>query len=334
MRIGIVNDMPLAIEALRRVISREQTHQVIWTARDGAEALLRCEEQRPDVVLMDMLMPRMGGVEATRRIMAEFPCAILIVTSDIERNLNMVFEAMGHGALDVVNTPSLGESQAVDAAALLRKLHNIGWMIGQHGAKTVASPAQTATTRKRERIVAIGASAGGPASLVSLLKQLPDDFSAAIVLVQHVDEVFALSMAQWLASESKLPVRLAQSNDRPQPGEILLAGTNNHLSMQSDGRLNYCKEPLEQIYRPSIDVFFDSLVRNWQGDAVGVLLTGMGRDGAQGLKHMRERGFLTIAQDQASCAVYGMPKAAAAIDAAVEILPLDQIALKLINYYA
>lgn len=334
MRIGIVNDLPLAVEALRRVISHEPAHQVIWTASDGLEALKLCGEQRPDVVLMDMLMPRMSGVEATQRIMAEYPCAILIVTSDIERNMNLVFEAMGHGALDVVNTPSLGESKSVDAAALLRKLHNIGWMIGQHGVKTVAAPPQTETTRKRERIVAIGASAGGPASLVSLLNQLPEDFSAAVVLVQHVDEVFALGMAQWLASETKLPVRLAQQDDRPQPGEILLAGTNNHLCMQANGLLSYCKEPAEQIYRPSIDVFFDSLVRHWQGDAVGVLLTGMGRDGAQGLKHMRERGFLTIAQDQASCAVYGMPKAAAAIEAAVEILPLDRIAPKLVKYYA
>ncbi|WP_417661173.1 chemotaxis response regulator protein-glutamate methylesterase [Pseudomonas sp.] len=334
MKIGIVNDMPLAIEVLRLVISQEPAHQIIWTANDGVEALRQCKAQRPDVVLMDMLMPRMNGVEATRQIMAECPCAILIVTSDIERNMNQIFEAMGHGALDVVNTPSLVDPQAVGATALLRKLHNIGWMIGQHGAKSVAAPAQTETTRQRERIVAIGASAGGPASLVSLLKQLPADFSAAVVLVQHVDEVFAMSMAQWLASESKLPVRLAQPDERPQSGEILLAGTNNHLYMQSNGRLSYRKEPAEQIYRPSIDVFFDSLVRNWQGDAVGVLLTGMGRDGAQGLKHMRERGFLTIAQDQASCAVYGMPKAAAAIDAAVKILPLDQIAPTLINYYA
>ncbi|MGX5218576.1 MULTISPECIES: chemotaxis response regulator protein-glutamate methylesterase [Pseudomonas] len=333
MRIGIVNDMPLAIEVLRLVISREHAHQVIWTATDGLEALQKCEEQRPDVVLMDMLMPRMNGVEATRRIMAECPCAILIVTSDIERNMNKVFEAMGHGALDVVNTPSLIDPQAVDATALLRKLHNIGWMIGQHGVKSAAVHTQAETTRKRERIVAIGASAGGPASLVTLLRQLPADFSAGVVLVQHVDEVFAKSMAQWLATESKLPVRLAQPDDQPRRGEILLAGTNNHLCMQANGRLCYRKEPAEQIYRPSIDVFFDSLVRHWQGEAVGVLLTGMGRDGAQGLKNMRERGFLTIAQDQATCAVYGMPKAAASINAAVEILPLDQIASKLIEHY-
>lgn len=334
MRIGIVNDMPLAIEALRRVIVQEPAHQVLWVATDGEQALQMCRQDTPDVVLMDMIMPGMSGVEATQRIMAECPCAILIVTSDIERNLNQVFEAMGHGALDVVNTPSLGASQAVDAVALLRKLYNISWMVGQHSSKKpVLAPVQE-TTSKRDSIVAIGASAGGPASLVCVLKQLPEQFNAAVVLVQHVDEVFAMGMAQWLASETKLPVRLALDGDKPQHGEILLAGTNNHLCMQSNGRLRYCAEPTTQIYRPSIDVFFDSLVQHWQGQAVGVLLTGMGRDGAQGLKHMRDRGFLTIAQDQASCAVYGMPKAAAAIDAAVEILPLEQIAPKLIKVFA
>lgn len=153
--------------------------------------------------------------------------------------------------------------------------------------------------------MAIGASAGGPASLAVLLKQLPASFNAAVVLVQHVDEVFAAGMAEWLASESKLPVRLARDGEPPIPGQILLAGTNNHIRLLRNGSLVYTAEPRSFVYRPSIDVFFESVANYWRGDAVGVLLTGMGRDGAQGLKQMRERGFLTIAQDQASCAVYG-----------------------------
>ncbi|WP_298187660.1 chemotaxis response regulator protein-glutamate methylesterase [uncultured Pseudomonas sp.] len=333
MRIGIVNDMPLAVEALRRTLARAPEHQVVWVAGSGVEAVQRCAEDTPDLLLMDLLMPEMDGVEATRQIMAQTPCAILIVTSDVERHVSRVFEAMGHGALDVVATPALGEAQLPDAATLLRKIHNLDLLLGQKNVRKAPEPIPRESSSCRQRLVVIGASAGGPASLVELLKQLPPGFPAAIVLVQHVDETFAAGMAQWLASESPLPVRLARIGDVPQPGSVLLAGTNDHLIMQRNGQLTYSAEPSTHIYRPSIDVFFDSVVANWKGDSIGVLLTGMGRDGAQGLLNMRQGGFLTIAQDQASCAVYGMPKAAAQLDAAVEILPLAEIGRRLVTLF-
>ncbi|MBB4817022.1 two-component system response regulator WspF [Pseudomonas alcaligenes] len=328
MRIGIANDMPLAVEALRRALAREPAHQIVWIAGNGAEAVRFCQEDPPDLVLMDLLMPEMDGTEATRRIMAQSPCAILIVTVDKEQNIHRVFEAMGHGALDAVDTPALGTDHERDAAALLRKIQNIGWLIGQRvGSRGAREP-------PCRQLVAIGASAGGPASLAQLLKQLPAGFAPAVMLVQHVDETFAAGMAEWLGSESSLPVRLAREGEPPQPGQVLLAGTNNHMRLLRNGELAYTEEPRSHVYRPSIDVFFDSLVAHWRGEAVGVLLTGMGRDGAQGLKAMRERGFLTIAQDQASSAVYGMPKAAAALDAAVEILPLQRIAPRLVEAFS
>lgn len=333
MRIGIVNDMPLAVEALRRALALEPAHQIVWVAGNGAEAVELCGRDVPDVVLMDLLMPVMDGVEATRQIMARSPCAILIVTVDIEQNVHRVFEAMGHGALDAVNTPALGSGRAQEAAALLRKIQNIGWLVGQPDSRGRGTAEPARPHGGGRRLVAIGASAGGPASLAQLLKELPADFPASVVLVQHVDEVFAAGMADWLASESRLPVRLARDGEQPQPGTILLAGTNNHLRLMRNGELAYTVEPTSHVYRPSIDVFFDSLVAHWQGEAIGVLLTGMGRDGAEGLKNMRGRGFLTIAQDQASCAVYGMPKAAAAIGAAVEILALERIAPRLVEAF-
>jgi two-component system response regulator WspF len=335
MKIAIVNDMPMAVEALRRALAFEPAHQIIWVARDGAEAVAQCAEQTPDLILMDLIMPVMDGVEATRRIMAETPCAIVLVTVDREQNVHRVFEAMGHGALDVVDTPAIGVGDPKEAAApLLRKILNIEWLIGQRSAREAVVRPPPRTPSRRSKLVAIGASAGGPAALEILLQGLPVNFPAAIVLVQHVDQVFAAGMAEWLGSVTGIPVRLAREGEQPQPGTVLLAGTNHHIRMLKDGTLAYTAEPVNEIYRPSIDVFFDSVARYWSGDAVGVLLTGMGRDGAQGLKALREQGYLTIAQDQASSAVYGMPKAAASINAAVEIRSLDTIAPRLVEVFA
>lgn len=334
MKVAIVNDLPMAVEALRRALAFEPAHEVIWIATDGAEAVRLCAEQRPDVLLMDLVMPNMDGVEATRQIMADTPCAILLVTVDRERNVHKVFEAMGHGALDVVDTPALGLGDGREAAApLLRKITNIGWLVGERG--TPAKP-RLAVQRNGAGplgLVAIGASAGGPAALETLLKGLPAGFPAALVLVQHVDEVFAAGMASWLATATGRPVRLAREGDCLRPGDVLLAGTNNHLRLGADGSLNYTPDPVNEIYRPSINVFFESVARHWRGQAVGVLLTGMGRDGAQGLKRMREQGHLTIAQDQQSCAVFGMPKAAVALNAAIQVLSLEQIAPRLVEMF-
>ncbi|MDP9902165.1 chemotaxis response regulator protein-glutamate methylesterase [Variovorax ginsengisoli] len=337
MKIGIVNDMPLAVEALKRAIALEPSYAVVWVAGNGAEAIERCGALRPDVILMDLLMPVMDGVEATRRIMAQTPCAIVVVTGDVSGQTSRVFDAMGHGALDAVNTPALGQGDIRDAAApLLRKIRNVGWLIGRYDAARVPAPAAAATRQSAApstRLVAIGASAGGPAALAELLRVLPADFPAAIVLVQHVDAHFAAGMATWFNEQTPLPVRLAMAGDVPLAGTVLLAGTDDHLHLRANGRLAYGSEPVESLYRPSIDVFFQCVATHWQGEAVGILLTGMGRDGAQGLKAMRQRGFLTLAQDQASSAVYGMPKAAAAIGAAVEIRSPAEIASRLLGLF-
>lgn len=335
MKIAIVNDMPMAVEALRRALAFEPAHQLVWVATNGAEAVRRCAELTPDLILMDLIMPVMDGVEATRQIMAATPCAIVIVTVDRQQNVHRVFEAMGHGAMDVVDTPAIGVGNPREAAApLLRKILNVSWLLGQGQARETPVPAPLRDAVQRQKLVVIGSSAGGPAALEHLLKGLPASFPAAVVLVQHVDQVFAAGMAEWLSTASGIPVRLARQGEPPSPGNVLLAGTNHHLRMLNNGTLAYTEEPVNEIYRPSIDVFFESVARFWTGDAVGVLLTGMGRDGAQGLKLLRQRGYLTIAQDQQSCAVYGMPKAAAAIDAAVEIRPLDTISTRLKEVFA
>jgi two-component system response regulator WspF len=330
MNIGIVNDLPLAVEAMRRAIALRPEHRVIWVAADGAQAVDFCLAQPPDVVLMDLIMPKFDGVEATRRIMAQAPCAILVVTSSVGANAWRVYEAMGAGALDAVDTPTLADNRLADASQpLLAKIDQIGRLLEKPVIAPTPRPAAT-VSRGAAPLIAIGASAGGPGALAAVLGKLPAGFGGAIVIVQHVDKAFAEGMAQWLDSQTELTVRVALSGDRPKAGEVLLAATNDHLHVTRNGSLDYTSEPASTPYRPSVDVFFHSVVEYWHGNAIGVLLTGMGRDGAIGLKAMRAKGYLTIAQDEATSAVYGMPKAAAALDAAKRILPLGSVAGELI----
>jgi two-component system, chemotaxis family, response regulator WspF len=336
MKIAIVNDLPIAVDALRRAVTLKPEHQIIWVAENGVEAVERCARQRPDLVLMDLLMPEMDGVEATRRIMASTSCAILVVTVNVGANTSRVFEAMGHGALDAVDTPALGLGDPREGAApLLAKIDIIGKLIGDRTG--MRSPSERAGgpsgPSRQQRLVAIGASAGGPAALAIVLRGLPKNFPAAVVIIQHVDEHFAFGMAEWLSQQSALPVHVANEGDRPTVGTVLLAGTSDHLRLTASERLGYTREPQDYVYRPSVDVFFQSVTELWPGEAVGVLLSGMGRDGALGLKALRNRGHYTIAQDQASSAVYGMPKAAA-LDAAVDILPIERIAPGLVDAFA
>jgi chemotaxis response regulator CheB len=334
MRIGIVNDVPMAVEALRRVVALNAKHRVIWVARNGVEAVDLCAKETPDLVLMDVIMPEMDGVQATRRIMASTPCAIVIVTGSVGANVGHVFEAMGHGALDAVDTPAVGAGDPQEGAApLLAKIDLIGRLLGERDRDR--RPTDPGPERGRapgkSLLVAIGASAGGPAALAAVLGGLPEEFPAAVVVIQHVDAQFAPGMAAWLSASSRLPVRVAREGDSVSAGTVLLAGTGDHLTLKGDGRLGYTPNPRDQVYRPSVDVFFQSVSQRWQGGVVGVLLTGMGSDGAVGLKTLRDKGHYTIAQDRATSAVYGMPKAAAALDAAVEILPLSEIASKLLS---
>ncbi|MFP5505227.1 MAG: chemotaxis response regulator protein-glutamate methylesterase [Gammaproteobacteria bacterium] len=331
MRVAVVNDSKLAAESLRRVIDESGRHQVAWIAEDGAEAVRRCAADLPDLVLMDLIMPQLDGVEATRQIMAKTPCAIVVVTASVAGNAAKVFEAMGAGALDAINTPILGlDGTGAGHAALLHKIDMVGRLIEAPKRLARAQPPATppnpcAAPGGCPPLIAIGASTGGPAALHRILAPLPADLDAAIVVVQHVDEQFARSFAQWLDEQTALSVLLAQPGDRPRPGRVLVAGREDHLILNPDGSLDYTPEPADYAYRPSVNVFFESVARHWRGKAVGVLLTGMGRDGGSGLLAMRQAGCHTLAQDRDSSAIYGMPKAAAEMGAAVDILALDAI---------
>ena len=331
MRIAIANDVALATEAMRRVVLSSGQHEIAWTAADGRQTVERCLADRPELILMDLIMPVIDGVEATRQIMSHCPCAILVVTANVNENCSKVFKAMGAGALDAVNTPVLEwPGSCKGAAGLLAKIETIRKLIGAKASREIqTSRPGPAPCVADGRLVAIGASAGGPAALAKILTCLPASFEAALVIVQHVDLQFAAPLANWLDDQTPLRVRLAQEGDHPAPGTILLAGRDQHLIFTAENQLGYSEQPVDCFYRPSVDVFFNSIRSHWAGSVTGVVLTGMGRDGAQGLRDLRLAGHHTIAQDHASSAVYGMPKAAAQLNAASEILSLDQIGLRL-----
>lgn len=338
MRIALVNDVVTALEAMRRVVFSTREHRLAWIAHDGAEALELCACDTPDLILMDLIMPRMNGVESTRRIMARTPCAIVVVTADVTHHSSKVFEAMGAGALDAVNTPVLECPGAHRSAqALLAKIETIRKLIGpgRSGSQPALSPlAARPSAPPGGHLIGIGASAGGPTALAKVLANLPADFPASVVIVQHVDAQFTAGLANWLNDRTSLRVRLACDGDRPEAGTALLAGQDEHLVFASSARLAYTRHPLDYPYRPSIDFFFKSADRFWPAAVIGVLLTGMGRDGAAGLRALRSHGHHTIAQDRLSSAVYGMPGAAAELHAASEILALDKIGPRLTNIVA
>jgi chemotaxis response regulator CheB len=332
MTIGILHHDPVAADMLRRVLTSGGGHELVWTARTAGEAVRLVVELGAELVLIALPLAGMSGAEATRRILASAPCAILIVTPSVRANAGAVFEAMGHGAFDAVDLPADGAG-GWPAGPLLAKVSTISKLLrDRNGSKPRAGHGRVGAPMQR-RLLAIGASAGGPAAVATLLGGLPSDLDAAIVVVQHVDERFTQGLAEWLSRSSGRPVRVAEEGDAPGPGTVLIAGTSQHLVLKTPGRLGYTAEPHAVLYRPSVDVFFRSVSLRWPGAAAGVLLTGMGRDGALGLRALRNKGHFTVAQDEVTSAVYGMPKEAVALGAAVTVLPVDRIAQRMVQLW-
>jgi len=344
MRVGIVDDTMVVVEGLRIILEESGLHQVAWTASNGVEAVEQCNNDTPDLVLMDLIMPIMEGVEATRLIMASSPCPILIVTSSVTKYAPQVFSAMGFGALDAVNLPSIAANPGSPNSSreeFLSKIATINKLTAkiqpvkqrQHITRTQKTPIKRISSVPTNPLVVIGSSAGGPQVLQTILSRLPANFPAPIVVVQHIDAQFSEDMGAWLDTHCALSVRIASTAEQLEAGAVLLGGRDEHIVINRSQYLTYTSEPSSIAYRPSVDVFFQSVLKYWKGDVTAILLTGMGRDGAQGLLDCKERGFYTIAQDEDSCAVYGMPMAAAKLNAAVDILPPSKIAEKLISLY-
>jgi two-component system response regulator WspF len=351
VRVGIAHPSLAAIEVLRKAVESLPRHVVAWTSRDAEDGIRRAAYEGTAIVLLAVDLP--GSVAATtvRTLRARTNASVLLVRGDRKARVDDVYDAMEAGAVDVVDLPGLTEAGTLEGVApLMRKLEVAARLAARRaGAEgsppslaPVAASAPTKSARARssrlpgakslskrppvaDSLVAIGASTGGPDAICRVLTSLTRPFPGAIVLVQHIDEAFASTVATWLSQSSGIRVSIARNGDEPRCGEALLAGTGDHLRLEADGRLAYVREPVAYPYRPSVDVFFDSMAANYRGTGVGVLLTGMGRDGASGLMALRRAGHRTIAQNENSSVVYGMPRAAVELGAAMDVLDLGQI---------
>lgn len=332
MRIAIVNSTDMSVEIIRRVVTSQPGNEIAWVASSGSEAVEKTIRDKPDLILMDIVLPVMDGVRSTGKIMKDHPCAILIVTEAVS-NYSKIFEAMGRGALDAVGTPALDAGGSIKGGQeLLKKIEIIARLIGKESRQIMNGTDVPAVSIKSViPMIAIGSSTGGPKALADILSRMPVKPGASIVIVQHVDVQFVNGLVEWLGELTKLKVVLAKKGMRPEIDKVFIAGTNDHLVIGPDCTFHYTEEPKDYPYRPSVDTFFNSIKHNWPRKGVAVLLTGMGRDGAKGLLELRKAGWYTIAQNEKTSAVYGMPKAAVELEAAMEILSVEKIAHSIVK---
>lgn len=335
IRVLIVDDSPLVCRALTAMIQSDSQLRVVGTASNGQEAIERLTELHPDLITMDVRMPVMDGLEATKQIMAYHPTPILIVSSAVgTHGTELVFQAMTYGALDVLDKSLLGIGEhASNGGALLTKQiralarvkvipHPLARIEARGRVPAKPPPAHVTS----DRIVAIAASTGGPQALQEVLKGLPADLGCGIVIVQHIAAGFDRGLVEWLDPQCRLSVRLASHDARIEAGAAYVAPSGHHLRVAEGGRMRLTDESPCEGQKPSGTILFESVAPLYGARALAVVLSGMGRDGAAGAQHIQRAGGRVIAQDEASCVVFGMPKAAIELGVVDTVRPLDQLA--------
>jgi len=334
----VVDDSAVVRQAFSQLLGRQFA---IETAADPLIAEQKIRRHRPDVVVLDLQMPRMDGLTFLRRIMARDPLPVVICSAGAAHGSETAMRALQEGAVDVILKPQLGvreflrESAIVVAdtlrAAAEARIHRRLPPIPRHAAGAVVRKSVTPRRRATQRVVAAGASTGGTEALREIIEALPED-APAMVVVQHMPAVFTAAFARRLDSLARVAVKEAEAGDELTSGRVLIAPGDRHMIVLRHGsgyRVHLAAGPLVSRHRPSVDVLFRSVAQSAGAAAVGVLLTGMGDDGADGMAELHEAGARTIAQDEATSVVFGMPKEAVARGAVDEILPLASIAARI-----
>jgi two-component system chemotaxis response regulator CheB len=338
IRVLVVEDSFTIRKRLCEVLSADPELELIGEAADGRQAISLCRERRPDVVTMDMILPIMSGLAATEYIMAHCPTPILVVSSSFNRGeLFKTYDALAAGAVDMLEKPTgdepegVWERKLVSQVKLVARIRVITHLrprlaaLNRSPTQTIV-PAIAGPAERRCAVLAIGASTGGPAAVVEVLRALPSTFHQPILLVIHINEPFGSAFADWLDGQTGRRVAYPRDGEpvATANGRVAMAPAGRHLAVR-DGRLRLTRDPERHSCRPSVDVLFESVAREYGEAAAAVLLTGMGRDGAAGLLEIRRAGGLTIAQDEATSIVYGMPREAVALGAAERVLALKEI---------
>jgi two-component system chemotaxis response regulator CheB len=361
IRVLVVEDSVRLRTRIVEALSADPAVEVVGQAADGRTAIERCLELRPDVVTMDVILPGVTGLEATEQLMQRCPTPILIISAATDPGeLVNTFAALAVGAVDVLEKPRAGTQddatwnrRLVSTVKLVARIQVITHLAHHHTGvrpepsavvdrppapraplRSAPNPARSGPVRPGEQgafsVLAIGASTGGPAAVASVLSGLPESFQLPVLLVLHVSDHFGPAIANWLKDVTGRRVRLAEGDETigSVSGQVIMAPPGRHLALR-DGRLLLNRDPERHSCRPSVDVLFESLAAEAGARVAACLLTGMGKDGAAGLLEVHRRGGLTIAQDEASSVVFGMPGEAVRLGAAQHVLPVDQIGPKL-----
>ena len=334
IKVILVDDSPVVLGVLKKMLAESDEIEVVATAPDGKQALFEIERTRPDVILTDLEMPEMNGLELTRAVMETNPLPIMVVSAQVrDRQSQQVFELLRAGAIEIFPKPEDGMSPANAGLRkeLIHKIRILSGIVVFHRHASESRPASTArdtgaVNPGSSGILVCGSSTGGPQALLKFLGALDQGFPLPVVCVQHISAGFLGGLVDWLGDYCDLPVSVAEEGGNPRPGHIYFPEEGRHLTMDAGGSFRYQAGDLVNGHCPSVDVLFESVAGVHGDRAIGVILTGMGADGARGLLALKNKGAATIAQDEASSTVFGMPARAIELGAADQVLPLAQIA--------
>jgi len=350
IRVLIVDDSAVVRQALTEILSADPAIEVMATAADPLIAASKIDNERPDVITLDVEMPRMDGLSFLKQIMATEPIPVVMCSSLTEKGAEVTMQALQYGAVEIINKPRMGARQfledshvrvcdAVKAAAKAR-VRRLSTLINEPAPKLTADvmlsqPRSTENFQTTAKVIALGASTGGTEALRIFLQELPYD-APGIVIVQHMPQHFTAAFAKRLNSICRVEVKEATDGDTVLPGRALIAPGNLHMMLKRSGTRYYVQVkdgPLVCRHRPSVDVLFRSVARYAGINATGIIMTGMGDDGARGMLEMQKAGAVNIAQDEESCVVFGMPHEAIKLGGVQKVLPLDKLAQEAMSLY-
>ena len=331
IKIFLVDDSPFFIKKISEIINSQKDMNVIGTAYDGSEAIQKIQKTQPDVILMDINMPNVDGVDATQKIMQQQSIPIIVVSGETQHNMGAIKEALDAGAIDFIPKPVEHTSIHTMSDLLIEKVRNAQ----KNKLSSLKNKQNSFNKISVENLLVIGSSTGGPQTLTQLVPYIPEDVNAGILIIQHMPPVFTKSLAQRLDSISKIEVKEAEQGDEIKNGLALIAPGDYHMTVEEKtimGKkkryVSLNKKPKIHGVRPAVDITFSTAADIFQKNLVAVLLTGMGRDGAQAMGTIKAKGGRTIAQDEQTSIIFGMPKAAIDLGVVDKILPIDKIAFQ------